>query len=199
MGGGGKTTLIFSLAKTFASYGKRVCITTTTKMYRVADTSEYTQLGTVLEQDSHKITALPEEAYKALRDSFDVILVEADGSRRLPMKVPAAHEPVLPSDTDLVIGILGASSIGKPIEEVCFRAELACDILGYKAGHIVTRDDLLYLLDSPLGQKKGVVTDYRMVIGQGDLLAEPPPPKDYYVFTTKERYEDIIDSTSGGK
>lgn len=197
VGGGGKTTLIFTLADAFANMGKRVCITTTTKMMAVPNTTHYTQLGSSYEKDPQKITALPEEKYRELRSLYDIVLVEADGAKRLPIKAPGLQEPVIPSDADLVIGILGASAIGKPLSETCFRFERTSEVLGVPITYIVTLEDLLCLLDSPFGQRKGVHTDYRMVIGQGDLLLEDGLPTGYYSFSVKENYEDFFDFASG--
>ena len=40
--------------------------------------------------------------------AVDVILIEADGSRRLPFKAPAEHEPVVPATvTEVCLTLLG--------------------------------------------------------------------------------------------
>lgn len=52
------------------------------------------------------------------------ILCEGDGSKRLPAKLPKDGEPVFFPKTDTVIGVIGLSCLGKPIEEVLFRYEL---------------------------------------------------------------------------
>ena len=41
------------------------------------------------------------------------ILNEADGSRMRPFKAPAAHEPVIPAETTLVVPVVGADVFGK--------------------------------------------------------------------------------------
>lgn len=43
----------------------------------------------------------------------DVLLIEADGSKGLPVKVPAEHEPVIIPETQVVIGCAGLTAIGK--------------------------------------------------------------------------------------
>ena len=40
----------------------------------------------------------------------DLVLIEADGSKRLPCKVPADHEPVLLPESDIVVAVLGLSA-----------------------------------------------------------------------------------------
>lgn len=50
----------------------------------------------------------------ALAQSWDFVLVEADGSRRLPVKAPAVYEPVIPPGTDLVVGVIGLDALAVP-------------------------------------------------------------------------------------
>jgi hypothetical protein len=45
------------------------------------------------------------------------LLVEADGSRRLPLKAPAEHEPAIPSFTNLSVGVVGLLGLGKPLDQ----------------------------------------------------------------------------------
>ena len=52
------------------------------------------------------------------------MLVEADGSRRLPLKAHAPHEPVIPANAQRVVLVVGADGFGKPIRAVCHRSEL---------------------------------------------------------------------------
>ena len=51
------------------------------------------------------------------------MLVEADGSRRLPLKVPRAGEPVIPDNTDMILCLNGLTSLGKWAEDCCLRLE----------------------------------------------------------------------------
>jgi probable selenium-dependent hydroxylase accessory protein YqeC len=46
-----------------------------------------------------------------------VTLVEADGSRRRPLKGMAAHEPLLPEGATLVVVMGGARALGQPVDE----------------------------------------------------------------------------------
>ncbi len=45
------------------------------------------------------------------------LLVEADGSRRLPLKAPAGHEPAIPPWANLVVVVAGLSALGHPLDE----------------------------------------------------------------------------------
>jgi molybdenum cofactor cytidylyltransferase len=63
-----------------------------------------------------------------------VILVEADGSKMLPAKAPAAHEPALPPSTTLLAPVLGLDAIGRPIDPLhLHRPEHIRRLLGLSA------------------------------------------------------------------
>ena len=72
----------------------------------------------------------------------DVILIEADGAKKCPLKVPASWEPVIWGQTDLVIAVAGMDAAGKPIQEVCHRPENVADFLGKEAEEKVTEEDI---------------------------------------------------------
>lgn len=58
------------------------------------------------------------------------VLVEADGSRRLPLKAHAAHEPVVPPESTLRVLVVGASGLGSPVRKTAHRPELFCERVG---------------------------------------------------------------------
>ena len=55
------------------------------------------------------------DLFQRLRTWFpDVCLLnEADGSRMRPFKAPAAHEPVIPAETTLVVPVVGADKVAR--------------------------------------------------------------------------------------
>lgn len=193
VGAGGKTTLIYALADAFFALGKRVIVTTTTHMvipnsYAVlteyADLREmfiksaiYEQVVTVgipeaMEDGVRKMRGLPKEELEDLRKYCDVLLIEADGSKRMPVKAPESFEPAIPDITQLVIGVAGATAVGRNISDVSCRTERVCELLGKKPEDVVTLDDLIMLLMHERGQKKRVFCDYRAVINQAEVLSD---------------------------
>ena len=66
---------------------------------------------------------------RRLPEIADFIIAEADGSRGLPIKAPATHEPVIPPASALVVAVAGLSALGRPLDEVCHRPELAAALL----------------------------------------------------------------------
>lgn len=155
-GAGGKTSLIKALVLALAQDGKRVLVTTTTKV-AASEFQDGWRSGTVLEgdgapfflyrqvsDDGAKWIGLAPEAVDEIAKSgkFDVILVEADGSRRCPLKAPAAHEPVIPSSADCLILVAGLSGFCRPLgEDTVFRSDLWGAIAGASPNDPVRPDD----------------------------------------------------------
>ncbi|MFA9421857.1 MAG: hypothetical protein ACERLB_17060, partial [Gammaproteobacteria bacterium] len=57
------------------------------------------------------------------RPDVDWVVVEADGSRMLPVKAPAEHEPVVPEETSLFVSVVGIDALDDSIERVAHRPE----------------------------------------------------------------------------
>lgn len=170
VGAGGKTTLLYALADRAAASGRRALATTTTHIWKPKDGSfcrtwseceDHWSAGRRAvrgeERGTGKLGPLdPADFRKSL--AADCLLVEADGAKGLPCKVPAAHEPVIPAEAGLVVALAGLSALGKPLGEVCFRSELAAGLLGCGMDHRLTPADLAVLLLSPQGGRKSVGT-----------------------------------------
>lgn len=158
VGSGGKTTLLRRLAEQYRSEGKSVFVTTTTHMFLEADTLLTDDADAILGElrktgyamagipDGIKIKALSEETFAAVCACADVVLVEADGSRHMPLKYPNAAEPVIPAGTDRIIVVWGPHGLGKPAREVCHRLELVLDCLGITEDTVITEDHVRELL-----------------------------------------------------
>ena len=100
-----------------------------------------------------------------------MILCEADGSRHHPCKVPAAHEPVLLPDCDMVLAVAGMDALGRPLSQACQRPQLAAELLGCSAEKIIDAQMLAALLLSEQGSRKNVGTrTYYIVLNKCDLL-----------------------------
>lgn len=110
-----------------------------------------------------KFTGISEKVRSILPSLCDVLLVEADGSRQKPVKVPAEHEPVLFPASDLVIGVLGMNSVGQHILEAAHRPEDVAAFLNTSVEHWITEEDLEKIAESPLGLKKGVDCEFEAV------------------------------------
>ena len=135
-GAGGKTTALMQLGRELAAEGWRVIATTTTRIaanelsmasgelsiggprgsYRPSAISRALNQNNFVfvysEIRGNKAIGVAPEVIEALTDSVDsdVILIEADGSRRLPFKAPYPNEPVIPAGTTLVVPVAGFST-----------------------------------------------------------------------------------------
>ena len=117
--------------------GKTVLMTTSTHMRIEEDTlvdPTYEEIHEEIKNkgyafagnrfDEYKIKALDQDLLNQLKKEVDVILIEADGSRGFPLKVPADYEPVIDEDTDEIILITSMKGLGKRVKDVVHRYEL---------------------------------------------------------------------------
>jgi probable selenium-dependent hydroxylase accessory protein YqeC len=188
-GGGGKTALLFALAKELCNKGLRVITTTTTKIFEPArEQAPFL----IIEADQGKAMAsvkegllrngnvtfaakrFPEGKIGGVDPHFiermaqelpvDHIIVEADGAKRLPLKAPGGDEPVVPPATTLLIPIVGIDALGKPLnKEQAFRPERIAELTGTKLGDPVTPQLIASLIVHPQGLCKGVPPEARII------------------------------------
>jgi molybdenum cofactor cytidylyltransferase len=193
VGAGGKTTAMFLLANELAT-SMRVLTTTSTRIFaaqtkhspvHVTFDPRQQALADLLPQldrsiaaygqalltgppdpDSDKVSGVSPDTIDILAGSgrFDVIINEADGSRMLPLKAPAAHEPVIPLCTTLVIPTAGLDVLAQPLgDDTVHRAELISQLTGTALGQPVTPDTVARLLCHPEGGLKKVPAQARVV------------------------------------
>ena len=140
IGSGGKTTLLSALSRELPG---TVILTTTTHILPfegvpllTAPTEDEVRaalarsrvlcLGTPAPES--KLT--PSLPFSLLEQLADYVLVEADGSRRLPLKAHAPHEPVIPKEAGCVLCVVGAHGFDRPIREAVHRPEQFCTLTG---------------------------------------------------------------------
>ena len=183
VGAGGKTSLMFRLARELRNSGTTVLTTTTTKILKPSkDQSPHVILSPfadqILEQAqiqlhrhrhvsaaaAHrpsapgKLKGFPPEVIDELHAAgiFDWILVEADGAAGRSLKAPAPHEPVIPTSTGWVIGLVGMKAVGKPLTgKYVFRANLYAELTGLRPGQPVSEASVATVLADAAGIMKG--------------------------------------------
>jgi probable selenium-dependent hydroxylase accessory protein YqeC len=180
VGAGGKTSTMFRLAREFKSFRKKVLVTTTTNV-AFPETSQADRLvidrsknisslpriepgtivclGSSMVGDQEKLKGVEREFIDEIYQKrlFDHVVVEADGSKRRPIKAPAHYEPVIPQETTRVIGVIGLDALGKPItDQYVHRTSLFCSITGKRMGDIIDRECLIHLILSQDGLFKDV-------------------------------------------
>lgn len=186
VGGGGKTTVMYELAAAWAACGRKVLVLTSTHILCPADgrfaadaaavhnlwqQRRYAVIGTP-EFATGKLTAPPQDLYEALQLQADVILCEADGSKHHPCKAPAAHEPVLLPDSDIVLAVVGMDALGCPLAQACQRPQLAAALLGCSLDSVIDEQMLVALLLSEQGARKNVGTcGFYIVLNKCNLIS----------------------------
>lgn len=134
-GAGGKTSLMFTIAEELRKEFK-VLVTTSTKifipensqydfMYMLEDKKDFYVsstdsgiyvLGEKFREDG-KITGISCEKLEELAQYFHIALIEADGSKRKPLKGWKENEPVICEGTSKTIGVLDIKTIGMIIND----------------------------------------------------------------------------------
>jgi probable selenium-dependent hydroxylase accessory protein YqeC len=189
VGGGGKTTAMFRLAREVVDNGGSAITTTTTRIFGAqialapahvpaADlTRERVSAALAVHRHVLVIGATDAGSGKAEGVSLDLfrrlrawfpgvcLLNEADGSRMRPFKAPAAYEPVIPADTTLVVPVVGADVFGKSLDaDHVHRPELVSALCGAPPGTPITPAIVARVLAHPQGGRKGVPAGARVVV-----------------------------------
>ena len=108
-----------------------------------------------------------------LLKQFDVILIEADGSKRLPLKVPSETEPVLVPQTGLIIACAGLTAAGNQFGDTCFRFSSHGSWLHRNVDDAIGAEDMALILMDERGSRKGVNGRYyRVLLNQADTEKE---------------------------
>ncbi len=164
VGAGGKTTILYYLAHELAALGNRVAVTTTTHIFypekqeceAVVTDGNRESVDTALNQnhlvvvgtlaENCKFSSPAPEMLDYLYGAADYLLIEADGSHRMPVKMPNDTEPIIFPKTDKTITVAGLSALGKPLGQVCHRVTLAEELLGLEKENLLSEQDLARML-----------------------------------------------------
>ncbi len=176
VGGGGKTTLMFSWGRELANRRPGVILTTTTKIWEPGPSPDYVSLVSsdfipmqewiIKNLPTHpcmllarsrlpsgKLEGLPAEWIEEIMKIPGVtcILVEADGAKGHSLKAPRAGEPVVSLNTTLLVPVVGIDALECPLDENhVFRWKLAMDILQKPEGTILNEEMIARLLAATL-------------------------------------------------
>jgi probable selenium-dependent hydroxylase accessory protein YqeC len=183
VGGGGKTTFMFVLARELAGEGIPVITTTTTKLIETEPSLHGTPF-LLLERDEERLLQqlqdkLKEHGYitvasgilpgpgklegidpntvnKIAAMNICDIIIEADGAKHKPIKAPSETEPVIPESTTLVVPVIGMDSLGAMLnDDEVFRPEIISRLTGLRLDDRITGADIAALVVHPEGITKG--------------------------------------------
>lgn len=169
VGAGGKTSLLFQLASEAKDLGLRTLVSTTTKMFipEPAKCDEIDLTGAGFTEESSgmpgvyvagrpvspvKMQGLTDDILLKILPHFDLVLLEADGAAKKPLKGWLATEPVVPSYTTHTIGVVDIQTLGKTVcEELVHRLDCFYALTGAKVGDVVSFDHLLRIITGQKG------------------------------------------------
>lgn len=182
-GGGGKTSLLFALSRELAAAGQNVIATTTTRIataevlrapsYCLANDLSHLHQNLAehhfcvvvgsLGHDKAKDVPIDLPAKLLAHPDVDVVIVEADGAKMLPVKAPADHEPVVPPQTTLLIPLAGIDALSAPIQDIAHRPRRLAQLLGISLHEKLTPEHVARLLTSPHGGLRNVPPQARVI------------------------------------
>ncbi len=186
VGAGGKTSTIFELGKELSNLNKKVIITTTTHMrleedfILVEDNNDIENFKNILKnkkiikigkkESEYKVKSLDMKLLRKVISLTDFLLIEGDGSKNLPLKVPKDNEPVIIEETNLVVGIMGFDSLDKKIKDICHRPELVSQLLQKNLEDNIDFFDLVYIARDKNGLRKNVNCKYKVIVNKVDKV-----------------------------
>ena len=191
IGGGGKTTLMFTMAHHLANAGWTVVSTTSTKI--ICPTPEdaacviveediaraigrlrtelsaarHVVLGKMLDQASGKLHGYSAWELDDLRraDVADYLIVEADGSAGKSLKSHIDREPVVSAEAELVIAVIGSDCIGATLTDAhVHRAKRFGKMICKEFGTPISVKDVAAIFFSPGGYLKSVSPLAQLVV-----------------------------------
>ncbi len=165
IGAGGKTSLMFHLAREAKEQGMKVLVTTSTKI-RVPEADQYDSIdlsgklftdcdivepgiyvGGLPDKDSTKITQARSDILAWQCKTFDLVLIEADGAAEKSLKGWKTTEPVIPDSTSVTIGVIDIQTIGNVItENSVHRLEIFSELTGADPGDTMEIGHLLRMI-----------------------------------------------------
>jgi len=207
VGCGGKTSLIGLVAEGLRD--RKVLISTTTKIFppKMKDIALCETLEQCLEHEprtgiqcmgilnsaSGKLEALPEALLAELRTRYDIVLLEADGSRGLPCKGWLANEPVVPPYCTHTLGIVTMAALGKPADETTVhRLPEFFALTGVGEGRTITAAALEAMVCAPNGMFKNSAGIRHVIVNQVEDGAAASEARSF-LQTIKEKYPARFD------
>jgi molybdenum cofactor cytidylyltransferase len=197
VGGGGKTALLYRLGREAVVRGRRAVLGGTTRFtpappdqmpevvtadddaLPAAVAAALAERGIVVASAGDRARGRfgpmsPETAGRiAALPVVGLLALEADGSKMLPFKAPADHEPVIPEAATHVVAVVGLDALDAPLDaEHVHRPEQVRAIAG---GTPATCDAALIarVLADPRGGRKGVgARAFTVLVNKADLDPE---------------------------
>lgn len=109
-----------------------------------------------------------------LKSKFEYILIEADGSRKKPLKFPKMNEPVISPHTDVTVGVIDISMVGKEFNSI----------------NVYNCDDFISNIDITYFDTISLETVYNLIIHKNGLFKNAVGKKVLYI-NKIDNHQDI--------
>ncbi len=185
VGAGGKTSIMFLIAE--ENLHKKVLLTTSTKIFKPTDIDlilgdrnafeyiEHRGVNILGNQDENprKLKSLSFHTLDKIIQRYDISLIEADGSKGLPLKGWNEYEPVIYKNTTHTIGVITLNGLGETVSEenvhrVNYFIKNTCADLNSK----VSIKDISKMVSGDFGMFKNSVGKRILIINQIEELEE---------------------------
>lgn len=233
VGSGGKTTALFQLARLMEPPVIAACSThmgiwqtNLADHHFVLERAEQVEahtkqlegvtLFTGPSGTRNRLQGLAEDSLAELRLVSDdlglPLLIEADGSRQLPLKAPGPNEPLIPAWVDAVVVVAGLSGLGNVLDsDHVHRPERFAELSGLGIGETIHEAALAQVLMHPEGGLKNISAgankilllnqvDNELFIKSGMRIANlvsPVYPSIYLTSLTNQKAWRVIEPTAG--
>lgn len=224
VGAGGKTSSMFACAR---DYNGPILVTVTTHLaveeaaladfaFEVASPDDVDKIFTapvngitLIYGVSHKpgrFSGSSGDILRRLKKHVDALnlplLIEADGSRGIPIKAPYEHEPLIPEWVNHVIVVCGLSVIGKPAsEETIYNANAFLKMVKGKSGESISPSHILEVLLNHKGGRKNIADEIQtsVFLNQWDTRAENVHEFGKIWLPLLEKYDRVLIGNAGKK
>jgi probable selenium-dependent hydroxylase accessory protein YqeC len=183
VGCGGKTSLISLLAGKLRN--RKVLVSTTTKIYppkmegvllcvtlrqcEEHEPQKGVQYMGLLNNASGKLEAPPESLLAELVLRYDIVLLEADGSRGLPCKGWLENEPAVPRYCTCTMGVVTMNALGKAADATTVhRLPEFLALTGLGEGETITAQALEAMVCAPKGMFKNSAGRRYIIVNQAE-------------------------------
>lgn len=193
IGSNGKTTLVNKLANFYKNIGFSVIVTTTTKMLK-EEIKNYTFIDYQnsslninkkniyvtykhFTPDSQKIIGISKENVDILHENFDIMIIEADGSRRKSLKGYKTYEPVIADSTTHTIGVISFVELNKKMT----------------TENIHNLDEFLCVVEAKEGDTISLSHLHKIIVSENGIFRNSIGKKYIYISHMEtEKYNDIF-------
>ncbi len=196
VGAGGKTSLMYELAKEVRTLGLSVITSTTTRIFRptenlvpvvhlteddewrhnvIRDVSRHGHVCVAKSHDitSNKLLGLGDLEISHLIRMAQVTIVEGDGAAGHAVKGVEDWEPRIPSVSNIVIYVVGLDCIGKPANcAVVHKLHKFLHLTGQRQNRLISLTSLARLITHPDGGFRNVPesSDLYVVLNKSDTV-----------------------------